>query len=92
MMKAEGLEVQNACAWPSWQTTMKASTPYKSADDNSTIIDESYRRPPLSISIGHWVGENNVGKPPFHPRACMRTDKDVDKVAHNCSRILCCRK
>ena len=51
LMKTEGLEVQNACAWPSWQTTMKASSPYKSADDNSTIIDESYRHAP---SLG-WV-------------------------------------
>ena len=67
MMKAEGLEVQNACAWPSWQTTMKASTPYKPADDNSTIIDESYSPPSplekMTLSVGHWWARTMFGSP-----------------------------
>ena len=41
LIKAEGLEVQTACTWPSWQSGMNAAAPFKDAADNSTVIDET---------------------------------------------------
>ena len=41
LIKAEGLEVQIACTWPSWQSGMNAAVPFKDAADNSTVIDET---------------------------------------------------
>jgi hypothetical protein len=42
LLQEEGLEVETACAWPSWQSGMRARAPFKSKDDNSIVIDEFY--------------------------------------------------
>ena len=43
LMSAEGLAADSACAWPSWQTHLRAEAPHRNEEDNSALhIDHHF--------------------------------------------------
>ena len=43
LMVAEGLDSDSACAWPSWQSFLRAEEPHRHEEDNSAVqIDHTF--------------------------------------------------
>ena len=57
LLREEGLDQSMSCAWPSWQSSLRAEEPQRGEEDSSVVIDREFKSgacTPESCVHGGW--------------------------------------